>query len=158
MKKTVYAINREYIFDPAHKGAPYSLNGGESWTNSGELKEILLKSVLGLPAVKDACGAYDKTDDVPELCASVKSSKATLVNRVLGYDFESVKRHYFATVHSTLWIWVAIHDEELTAYYMNAAEFESFLDSWASYDKDRKVIRFKAESGKMLRWLEERAD
>ena len=104
MKKAEFALNREYIFNPEHKGAPYSLNGGESWTNGGELKEVLFKSCLGLEAKKDACGAYDKTDDVPELGASVKSSKATLVNKVLGYDFDSVKRHYFATVHSTLWV------------------------------------------------------
>ena len=157
MKKAEFVLNREYIFDPAHKGAPYSLNGGESWTNGGELKEVLFKSCLGLEARKDACGAYDKTDDVPELGASVKSSKATLVNKVLGYDFDSVKRHYFATVHSTLWVWVSIKDETLTAYYMEADEFESFLDKWAGFDKDRKVIRFKAESLKMLQWLEERA-
>lgn len=158
MKKAVYNINLPYMFDPAHKGAPYSLNGGESWTNGGELKEALFKACMGFEAKKDACGAYDKTDDVPELCASVKSSKATLVNKVLGYDFESVKRHYFATCHSTLWVWVSIHDEELTAYHMDAAEFENFLNNWASFDKDRKVIRFKAESGRMLRWLEERAN
>lgn len=157
MKKAEFALNREYIFNPEHKGAPYSLNGGESWTNGGELKEVLFKSCLGLEAKKDACGAYDKTDDVPELGASVKSSKATLVNKVLGYDFDSVKRHYFATVHSTLWVWVSIKDETLTAYYMEADEFESFLDKWAGFDKDRKVIRFKAESLKMLQWLEERA-
>lgn len=156
MKKAEFALNREYIFNPEHKGAPYSLNGGESWTNGGELKEVLFKSCLGLEAKKDACGAYDKTDDVPELGASVKSSKATLVNKVLGYDFDSVKRHYFATVHSTLWVWVSIKDETLTAYYMEADEFESFLDKWAGFDKDRKVIRFKAESLKMLQWLEER--
>ena len=158
MTRTEYTIKTAYIYDPAHKGAPYSLNGGESWTNGGELKEALLKGCLGFAAVKDACGSYDKTDDVPELNASVKSSKATLVNKVLGYDFESVKRHYFATVHSTTWVWVAIHDEELIAYYMDAAEFESFLDKWAGFDKDRKVIRFKTESGKMLRWLDERAN
>lgn len=156
MKKAEFELNREYIFNPEHKGAPYSLNGGESWTNGGELKEVLFKSCLGLEAKKDACGAYDKTDDVPELGASVKSSKATLVNKVLGYDFDSVKRHYFATVHSTMWVWVSIKDEILTAYYMEADEFESFLDKWAGFDKDRKVIRFKAESLKMLQWLEER--
>jgi hypothetical protein len=157
MTRTEYTIKTAYIFDPAHKGAPYSLNGGENWTNGGELKEVLLKACLGFEAKKDACGSYDKTDDVPEIGASVKSSKATLVNKVLGYDFESVKRHYFATVHSTQWVYVSISDETLIAYYMNAEEFEKFMDNWASFDKDRKVIRFKTESGKMIRWLDERA-
>ena len=158
MKATLYRAKVPYIYDPAHKGAPYSLNGGENWTNFGELSEAQIKAAHGFAAIKDACGSYDKTDDIPELNASVKSSKATLVNKVLGYDFESIKRHYFATVHSTMWIWVSLHGEELTAYYMNAAEFESFIDLWAYFDKDRKVIRFKAESGKMLRWLDERAN
>ena len=36
MKKAIYNINRPYIFDPAHKGAPYSLNDGENWTNGGK--------------------------------------------------------------------------------------------------------------------------
>ena len=74
MKKAVYNINIPYTFDPAHKGAPYSLNGGESWTNGGELKEGLFKACMGFEAKKDACGAYDKTDDVPELCASFSGS------------------------------------------------------------------------------------
>ena len=157
MKKATYSINRPYLFDPAHKGAPYSLNGGENYMNGGDFREVMFKSCLGFNAVKDAWGRYDMTDDVPEIGASVKSSKATLVNKVLGYDFNSVKAHYFATVHSTQWVWVSINNEKLIAYYMNAAEFESFLDTWARFDKDRKVIRFKAESLKMLQWLDERA-
>ena len=158
MKKAVYAINKPYIFNPAHTGAPYSLNGGLNWTNGGELKEVLFKACLNFKAVKDACGSYDKTDDVPELDASVKSSKATLANKKLGKDFESFKRYYFATVHSTLFIWVSIHDEDLITYYMNAAEFEEFMDKWATFAKDRQVIRFKTESLKMLQWLDERAN
>lgn len=158
MKKSVYTVNHPYIFDPNHKGAPYSLNDGESWTNAGEWKEVLFKAALGYAAVKDANGRYDMTDDVPEIGASVKSSKATLVNKVLGYDFNSVKAHYMATVHSTKWVWVSIHDDELTAYEMNKEEFSLFLDVWAGFDKDRKVIRFKTESLKMLRWLDDMAD
>jgi hypothetical protein len=156
MKKAEFVLNRGYIFDPEHKGAPYSMNNGESWMNNGELCEVMFKAVNNFAAVKDACGAYDVTDDVPELGASVKSSRCTLVNRVLGYDYDSVKRHYFATVHSTLWIWVTIKEDILTAYYMDAEEFETFMDKFAGFDKDRKVIRFKRESLKQLQWLDER--
>lgn len=155
MTKTTYTLNRPYGFDPAHKGAPYTMNGGESWMNHGDMCEVMFKAVNGFNAVKDPCGSYDTTDDVTELNASVKSSRATLVNKKLGYDFESFKRHYFATVHSTLFIWVSIHEETLTAYYMNAEEFESFMDNWATFTNDRKVIRFKTESLIMLNWLEE---
>ena len=158
MKKNVYKVNHPYIYDPSHKGAPYSLNDGESWTNAGEWKEILFKAALGYAAIKDANGRYDMTDDVPEIGASVKSGKATLVNKVLGYDYDSVKAHYMATVHSTKWVWVSIHDDELTAYTMDKDEFSKFLDMWAGFDKDRKVIRFKQESLVMLRWLDDMAD
>lgn len=156
MTKITYALNRPYAFNPEHKGAPYTMNDGESWMNHGDLCEAMLKSVLGYAAIKDACGAYDKTDDITELNASVKSGNCTLVNRVLGYDFDSVKNHYFATCHSSLWIFVSIKDETLSAYYMDKNEFESFMDNWASFDKSRKVIRFKKESLIMLNWLEER--
>lgn len=156
MKKAEFALNREYIFNPEHKGAPYSMNGGESWMNHGDLCEVMFKAVNNFEAVKDPCGSYDTTDDVIELNASVKSSKATLCSKKLGYDFDSFKRHYFATVHSSLFIWVSIHEETLTAYYMNAEEFETFMDNWATFTSDRKVIRFKIESLKMLQWLEER--
>ena len=158
MKKAVYSVSKAYIFDPNHKGAPYSLNGGENWTNRGELCEIELKAALGYMAVKDACGAYDTTDDIPELNMSVKSSNATLVNKPLGYDFNSFKAHYFATCHSSAWVWVTVIDDEVIAYYMDREEFESFMDAWATFTKDRKVIRFKKESGIMRAWLDERAE
>lgn len=156
MKKTTSPITLAYIYDPAHKGANYSLNGGESWTNNGEFSEVICKAALGYAPVKDACGRYDVTDDIPEIGASVKSSKATLVNMVLGFDFQSVKAHYMATVHSTCWIWVSHSAEEVTMYEMDKEEFSEFMDMWSSFDKDRKVIRFKAESQKMLRWLEDK--
>ena len=156
MKKFVYTVCKSYTFDPAHKGAPYTFDGLR-YVNGGEWKEVEFKAALGYAAVKDANGRYDMTDDVPEIGASVKSSKATLVNKVLGESFTEVKAVYMATVHSTKWVWVSIHDEELTAYYMDKAEFSRFLDAWAGFDKDRKVIRFKAESNKMLQWLDDMA-
>ena len=157
MKKTVAAINISYTFDPAHTGAPYTLDGVH-YVNAGEWKEVLLKSTLGYAPKKDGNGAYDKTDDIPELNASVKSGKATLVNKVLGESFTEIKTQYMANVHSNLWIWVTVIDDEVVAYYMNKEEFGSFLDTWAGYAADRKVIRFKADSGKMLRWLDERCE
>lgn len=157
MKKATYVVNVPYVFDPTHKGAPYSLNGGANWTNGGELKETLLKAALGYEARKDANTPYDMGSDIEELNASVKSNKATLVNKVLGTNYMEVKATYFATVHSTTWIWVSLVDEVLVAYYMNAEEFSEFMDNWASFDNSRKVIRFKAESMKMLQWLEARA-
>ena len=72
------------------------------------------------------------------------------------YDFDSIKRCYFARVHSTNWDYVVIIDDSVVVYNMNKAEFSDFLDEWATYCKDRNVIRMKATSGKMLRWFDER--
>jgi hypothetical protein len=39
---------------------------------------------------------------------------------------------------------------------MDNAEFREFTESFGWYDKDRKVVRYKAESAKMIKWLEGR--
>ncbi len=155
MTKTEYTINFNFAFDPAHKGAPYTLDG-EHYMNGGEFAEVADKMVKGFGSKKDANTPFDKGSDIEETATSVKSSKATLTSAQIGYDFESIKRCYFARVHSTNWDYVVVLDDTVITYNMNAAEFESFLDNWSSYCKDRNIIRIKATSGKMLRWLDER--
>ena len=155
MTKTEYTINFKFTFDPMHKGAPYTLDG-EHYMNNGEFAEIADKMVKGYGSKKDANTPFDKGSDIEETDTSVKSSKATLTSAQIGYDFDSIKRCYFARVHSTNWDYVVILDDTVTVYNMDAAEFESFLDNWSTYCKDRNIIRIKATSGKMLRWLDER--
>ena len=155
MTKTEYTINFKFAFDPAHKGAPYTLDG-EHYMNGGEFAEIADKMVKGLGNKKDANTPFDQGSDIEETDTSVKSSKATLTSAQIGYDFDSIKRCYFARVHSTNWDYVVVLDDTVIIYNMNAAEFESFLDNWSSYCKDRNIIRIKATSGKMLRWFDER--
>lgn len=156
MKKTITAINFEYTYSPVeHKGAPYSLDG-EHWFNHGDLCEIADKASRNLSLSKDANTPYDKGSDIEETNTSVKSSGATLVNKVLGYDYESTKAMYFNTCHSDNWDYVILTTEEIIVYNMNKEEFSKFMDVFASYQKDRKVIRFKKDSMKMVKWLEER--
>lgn len=155
MKKSVFTMNFHFEYDPAHRGAPYSLDG-EHYMNAGEFAEVADKLCKGFGSSKDANTPFDKGSDIAETMTSVKSSKATLTGAQIGYDFESIKRCYFARVHSTNWDYVVIMDDTLTVYNMDAAEFEDFMDNWATYSKDRNVIRFKATSGKMLNWLDER--
>ena len=155
MTKTEYTINFKFTFDPAHKGAPYTLDG-EHYMNGGEFAEVADKMVKGLGSKKDANTPFDKGSDIEETDTSVKSSKATLTSAQIGYDFDSIKRCYFARVHSTNWDYVVILDDTVIIYNMDAAEFESFLDNWSTYCKDRNIIRIKTTSGKMLRWLDER--
>lgn len=155
MKKSVFTMNFHFEYDPAHRGAPYSLDG-EHYMNAGEFAEVADKLCKGFGSSKDANTPFDKGSDIAETMTSVKSSKATLTGAQIGYDFESIKKCYFAKVHSTNWDYVVIMDDTLMVYNMDAAEFEDFMDNWATYSKDRNVIRFKATSGKMLNWLDER--
>ena len=62
---------------------------------------------------------------------------------------------YFERVASTSWAWVVPMDETLTVYVMDANEFEQFTREWASYTNEGR-IRYKATSGKMIKWFEER--
>ena len=155
MKKTVSTITLAYAYDPAHKGANYSLDGGAHWTNGGEFAEAVTKSVLGFEATKDANSRYDLASDINELQASVKSSRFTLVNMVLADTFEESLERYFETVHSTQWIYTIVIDDTAVLYWMNAEEFKSFVETFCFFN-ERKAIRCKATSGKMIKWFEER--
>ena len=53
MTKTEYTINFKFAFDPAHKGAPYTLDG-EHYMNGGEFAEVADKMVKGFGSKKDA--------------------------------------------------------------------------------------------------------
>lgn len=156
MEKLTGRIGFDFIYDAERRGAHYSLNGGESWMNGGEFAEIADKFLKGYELVKDACTPYDKGSDLGD-DTSVKSSNATLVNKPLGYDFESFAAYYFATVHSSKWDWVIVVDNEITVYTMNEAEFKEFLQEFGYWDKGRKVIRFRKTSFRMIMWLEEKA-
>lgn len=155
MTRTEYNINFHYEYHAERNGAHYTLDG-EHFMNNGEFAEIADKIVKGYEAKKDANTPYDEGSDIAETLTSVKSSKATLTGKQIGYDFESIKKCYFARVHSTNWDYVIILDDTILIYNMNANEFESFLDNWASYYKPRNVIRINATSGKMIKWLDER--
>lgn len=155
MKKEIHNIPISYTFDPNHKGAPYTING-DKWLNAGQLKQILRIACLFGKITGPDKVPYNVDSDIPELHESIKSSKATLVNMILGEDFESTLNTYFATTASTSHSWVMIIDEQIVTYIMNLNEFREFTEHFGWYDKDRKVIRYKAESTKMIKWFESR--
>lgn len=154
MERMTADITINYSFDANRSGAKYTLDGVH-YMNSGEFAEVVTKSVLGFDAHKDANTAYDKGSDIEELNASVKSSKASLTSMVLADTFEESMNVYFATTHSSLFIYTVVMDGMATLYMMNAIEFKEFMTIWAKLN-ERGVIRFKATSGKMIAWLEER--
>lgn len=156
MKRNVYEIGVE-IRKSGVKGVPYCVNGKNC--NGGEAAEIAYKDALGLAAVKDANGAFDITDDIPELGASVKSKGFTLVNRKLGDTKDAILDAYFEAVHSTSFHYIRIDDtfEKLTAYIMNATEFRTFLQKFGKMEAGRNVIRVRNETAEVVRWLDRSA-
>lgn len=156
MKRNVFTVTTNYQFDSARKGAKYTFDGGQTWKNSGEAVEILLKGALGLAAEKDANTSFDKGDDIPELRASVKSPKFTLTTVKLGADFETITDEYFKRTVSELVIWGYIAGEELVTYWMSMDEFKEYLNNWGYLDKHSGYVRGKALSNKMLNWFEAR--
>lgn len=154
MEKINSTIALNYQYQAERKGAKYTIDGTHFF-NGGEFCEMVAKDILGYKATKDANTSYDKGSDIPELNASVKSSKATLTTKVIGYDYDSVKKAYFQTVASDKWIWVTTIEDTATLYIMNAEEFGEFMDNWSRYTPDRQTIRFKATSSKMIAWLED---
>ena len=155
MKKNIYTLNLPFTFNPQHKGAPYYISALEKWANHGEFCEIALKYALNLPYAKDANTRFDNGSDIPELQASVKSSRFTLTTAAIGNNFDEMLDNYFKRCHSNLWIYVVIVDEQVISYEMNAAEFRAFVKEFASVNS-RGCIRAKADSLKMLLWLDER--
>ena len=154
MKKTVVSINLTYIYDASHSGAHYTLDGTH-YMNNGDFAEVVTKAGLGYAPVKDGNTAYDIASDIEELNASVKSSRFTLTSRSLADTFEDSIEVYFQTVHSTTWIYTVILEDTATLYFMDAEEFKTFLYGFASLN-ERKVVRGKTTSTKMITWLESR--
>ena len=156
MKKAIFKIDFNYTFDASRKGAKHSLDG-EHWFNGGNFIELSIRNGFGYGLYYDtACTAFDAGSDIEELHMSVKSSKASLSSEILGKDLESSLDCYFERTASTSWAWGIVIEDTAQAYIMDAKEFRSFCETWASYQQDRKTVRFKATSGKMIQWLEER--
>lgn len=154
MKKELYTNLKSYTYNNEHKGAHYTFDSIH-YMNAGEWCEAQYKYVLGLDAVKDANTPFDAGSDIETLHRSVKSSKATLTSEILGKDMSTSLNCYFERVASTSWAWVIPMDGTLTVYVMNANEFKEFTELWASYTNEGR-IRYKATSGKMIKWFEEK--
>ena len=155
MKKEIHINPIAYTYNPAHKGAPYTING-EKWMNAGQLKQIIRIACLFGKLTGPDNLPYNEGSDIPELHESVKSSRATLVNMVLGEDFQTTLETYMATTASTFHSWVILIDEQVITYIMDMDEFKEFTETFAGFDKSRKVIRYREDSTKMVKWFESR--
>lgn len=92
---------------------------------------------------------------------SVKSSHFTLMSAKLANSEDMAEQldFYFSTVHSTLFAYVT---KEYAAYMMNAVEFREFLELFCTMERESQKngggmkVRCRAESAKMVKWLEAR--
>lgn len=153
--KFVHRLNLSHQYDAKRKGAKYTINNGESHMNEGDFSEVAAKSVLGLSLEKSNI-RFDEGSDVPEYCASVKSSRATLTNVKLADTFEASVQAYFEQTASKEFWYVSIVDNMVTIYRMNAVKFERFIRKFSSLN-ERGVIRFATTSARMLAWLDTNA-
>ena len=151
MEKSIHSIKIAYAFNPNRRGAHYTIDNIH-FMNHGEFCEILTKSVLGFTLTKSPL-PYDKGSDIPEIEASVKSNRFTLVNANLGNTLVEAVARYFETTHSKLWIYTIFTGNAITLYKMNSAEFKEFLLRFCYMNK-RGRVRCRAISAKMLQWLE----
>jgi len=155
MFKVIRAFDVAFKYVSEHARAHYTIDG-EHFFNGGDACEMAVKSAFGLNPVKDSNGAFDVSDDIAEFNASVKSSAATLVNRPIGNDFDSILDAYFAQVHSNnFWYVTADFNRKMvTVYQMNADEFRDYLKRFSRFDPKRKVIRLNKDAdSKNLHWL-----
>lgn len=158
MFKFEYVNEMSYMYDAAHKGAPYTMDGGKSWKNAGEWKESICKAHRGLDYMVNPATSWCDGSDIESEHASVKSSGASLAC-LYGFDFQNILDTYFQNVASTIWYWVEVHDETVIEYHMDSTEFRAFLEAWAKLEKvagGQYKVRMKKTSGKMLDWLDER--
>lgn len=159
MKNITYTNTMPYTYDPNHSGAHFLI--GNAYKNNGEFAESIAKFHRGLEYLVNPATSYDTGSDIEELNASVKSSGASLA-RVYGNTMEQILDTYFANVHSTLWIYISVIDDEVNEYHMNATEFREFLETWGTLAKESGTrltkVRLKKESAKMVKWLETRVE
>lgn len=99
--------------------------------------------------------------DIPEFNMSVKSNGFTLASAKVnhGETFEEKLNDFVTRVHSDKFAYVTL---EMVAYVMNLEEFVTFIRLFCYLDREStkngggKKIKCRAESKKMLAWLEAR--
>lgn len=157
MKKRIDPITINYIYDANRNNAHYSFDG-EKFMNGGEFAECVDKFVRGYAPVKDGNTPYDVDSDIPELGISVKSQRCGLTDKRLADNFEDFKKVFFKNVHSWLFDWAVILDDDIIIYTMNKKEFREFVDTFSHWDEHDRKVRFYKTTIKMLKWLDARVE
>jgi len=132
--------------------------------NAGQVRELAYATICGESGHKFDNVPYNRGSDVNagHRHISVKSSKFTLMSGSLcegRTSFDAIWNLYSMKVASNEWTYIT---KDGTAYEMNKDEFKSFVYEFCGLEKESAKnggaykIRCKAESKKMLQWLEAR--
>lgn len=154
MLKDITKITLAYTHEPAHKGAPYTLDG-EHFMNYGQLAQVLVDHRLTGQVRKPDHVPYDVDSDIPELSISVKSFRFTLTSKIKGNDMAEILATYSKNVASHTWAYAEIVGDELHTYFMDKAEFIEFCERFCELNT-RNLLRGKRQRVAILNWLEER--
>ena len=141
------------------------LSEGAVYNNAGINAELAYANICGESDHKFDNITYNRGSDVNagQRHISVKSSKFTLMSGSLcegRTSFDAIWDLYASKVASNEWAYIT---KTGVAYEMNKDEFKSFVYEFCGLEKESAKnggaykIRCKAESKKMLKWLEARA-
>ena len=155
MKKAIYSIGVPYMYDKAHKGAPYFIPALGKWCNLGEFAELQLACALTGEIRDKGNTAYDRGSDIPEYGLSVKCGRASLANNLDGETKEERLETFFHNVASKRFAYCVMVDDEMVTYTMDKREFREFCEAWA-YATGKKLRLYK--NTKIHAWCEERVD
>lgn len=134
--------------------------------NHGDACEFGVCSYYGINRIKHDSKPYNTNSDI-ELSngknISVKSNHFTLMSSALCEgltSFDDIWKLYATNTHSNTFAYVT---KTKKAYEMNLHEFKSFIYAFGTIEKDsaknggKAKIRCKAETKKMIEWLESQA-
>lgn len=153
MKKAIHSINVPYMYDKAHKGAPYYIPALGKWSNLGEFTEMQLAYALTGEVRGKGNTAYNTGSDIPECDLSVKCGRASLANNLEGDTKEERLETFFRNVASQWFAYCVLIDDELVTYTMDRREFREFCGAWA-YATGKKLRLYK--NTRMHAWCEDR--
>lgn len=160
-----YINTLPYIRDDALAGSKYFINGEGARRNRGELLESIAKWHRGEYCATNPTTSWEDGSDIESIHASVKSSEGSLGRQIGGYEATGAQKIsvYFKSVASKVFIWITIDEatQMVTEYQMNKSEFGKFIRVFTRYchaSNHKEInVRFKKESKKMIRFLEEMA-
>lgn len=133
--------------------------------NKGDAREWALCNYYGAERAKHDSKAYNVASDleIGGKKISIKASHATLMNGTMCHGlqtFDEIWELYKANTHSNTFAYITV---DFVVYEMNINEFESFIYAFGYVEKDSEKnggymkIRLRAESKKMLAYLDQRA-